>query len=269
MNRFIFILVLSSIASMGFLSFISGKKTTNPPNSSPKNLTSLNKEKAKGVAVMELFTSQGCSSCPPADDLLRGVAKQENVFALSFHVTYWNRLGWQDSFSQKIFDERQYDYSSHFNTQNIYTPQAIINGTIEFVGSRKSQVDKYIHQAINTPCKIDVTLSKVLKDNKFAIHYAFKSQTESDKIDLENTQLNMALVESNLETKIQNGENTGRTLKHDNVVRYFNTTNASHTEGVLESRILDNWQIKNCAVIVFLQHKKTRHVLGAAKINLN
>ena len=93
------------------------------------------KSTAKGVAVLELFTSEGCSSCPPADDVLRDLAKDSNVIALSFHVTYWNRLGWKDSFSQKIFDERQYAYGEKFQANGVYTPQAVINGTTEMVGS--------------------------------------------------------------------------------------------------------------------------------------
>ena len=93
----------------------------------------------KNVAVLELFTSQGCSSCPPADRLLGTYTSKENVIVLSFHVDYWNRLGWIEPFSSKAFTERQYKYASAMNT-GVYTPQLVINGQSEMVGSDESKI---------------------------------------------------------------------------------------------------------------------------------
>ena len=261
MKQFPFKLVLIFIACGGFLSFFVGKKTTNPPYQSPNN-------SSNGIAVLELYTSEGCSSCPPADDILRGIASQENVFAMSFHVTYWNRLGWKDSFSQKMFDERQYNYGARFQKEGVYTPQLVVNGTEEFVGSRRSQTENAIKKALATPALAKIELSKTLKDNDITIKYKLSG-------DFIHATLNFAVVESNFATKVMRGENEGRTLKHDNVVRDFETSEIKNTdlssgthEGVYEVFSLKNWLIKNCSLIVFLQDKKTGQVVGASKISL-
>ncbi len=262
MNTFAFKIVLSLLVASGFLSFFVGKKTTKEPIQSSNNSASISQNPPTGVAVLELYTSEGCSSCPPADDILRGVVHQQNVFAMAFHVTYWNRLGWKDSFSQKAFDERQYAYGSRFQKDGVYTPQLIINGAEEFVGSRKSQTDNAIKKALATPARAQIDLSKTLKDNKIAIAYTLSG-------DVVNAVLNFVVVESKFATKIIRGENEGRTLKHDNVVRDFQTLEVKNTEGGYEVPFMKNWQLPNCTLIAFLQDKKTGQVLGASKIGLN
>ena len=103
------------------------------------------------IAVIELFTSQGCSSCPSADKLLAQTlsdAKRDNklIIALSFHVDYWNRLGWTDPFSDKKYSQRQSDYASAMQLRSVYTPQMIVNGSTEFVGSNEKELKKYFRQ---------------------------------------------------------------------------------------------------------------------------
>src|SRR5450755_3698233 len=101
----------------------------------------------KNVAVLELFTSQGCSSCPPADRLLGTYTLRENVIVLSFHVDYWNNLGWKDPFSSKAFTERQYNYASAIHAE-VYTPQLVINGQSEMVGSNESKISAVIKKVL-------------------------------------------------------------------------------------------------------------------------
>ncbi|MEL7271947.1 MAG: DUF1223 domain-containing protein [Pseudomonadota bacterium] len=96
---------------------------------------------SKLTGVVEMFTSQGCSSCPPADKLLEKYAARDDVLALSFHVDYWNYLGWQDTFSHAGFTERQYRYAASFKRRGVYTPQAVINGRTHVVGSRGQEVE--------------------------------------------------------------------------------------------------------------------------------
>ena len=257
-----FILSLSVIACISIC--YSFKKPIDTPNSSSENAPNV----GNGVAVLELYTSEGCSSCPPADDILRGVANQENVFALGFHVTYWNRLGWKDSFSQKIFDDRQYKYGTQFQKDGVYTPQLVVNGAEEFVASRKGQVESAIKKALATPAHAQISLTKTEKDGDFDIKYTLSG-------DLKDAALNFALVESNFATKVKRGENEGRTLKHDNVVRDFETVeikkaanNTPITEGSHGVFPMKGWQVSNCSLIAFLQDKKTGQVLGAAKMGL-
>jgi hypothetical protein len=217
--------------------------------------------------VVELFTSQGCSSCPPADEILRGLAKKDNVFPLSFHVTYWNRLGWKDSFSQKIFDERQYEYGSRFALNGVYTPQVVINGKAEMVGSRETQIGKKIGEMLNNSSPFSITLSKEIKDKSLIINYKINKSAK-------NYDLNITMVESGIATKIQRGENEGRTLKHDNVVRYFKTLKMSENtvdegnpdsfgKGFVELPFLLN---EKQAIIVYLQEKNLGAIVAAEKL---
>ena len=120
------------------------------------------------VAVIELFTSQGCSSCPPADRLLaktNRTSNGRNIFTLSFHVDYWNRLGWADPFSQSAFSKRQEHYVSSLNASGSYTPQAVVNGTTEFVGSNESSLNRAIAKSLNTKTEVSFTkLTPVSKE---------------------------------------------------------------------------------------------------------
>ena len=112
--------------------------------------------KANPKAVLELFTSQGCSSCPPADALLRTMQGRADVIALAYHVDYWDYIGWADTFGAKANTDRQRQYASAWNTSNIYTPELVINGMKDVVGSRKSEVDGAIGAA---SLSIPVTLT--------------------------------------------------------------------------------------------------------------
>ena len=105
-----------------------------------KDALKVNTEADKGFAVVELFTSEGCSSCPPADALVAKVQKEsagKPVYILAYHVDYWNRLGWKDAFSDAAYSARQKQYSHWIKGAEIYTPQAVINGRKEFVGSQE------------------------------------------------------------------------------------------------------------------------------------
>ena len=213
-------------------------------------------------AVLELFTSEGCSSCPPADEILRGVANQDNVFALSFHVTYWNKLGWKDAFSQKMFDERQYAYGRLMQSNGVYTPQLVVNGSEEFVGSRKSQTEKSIEKALSQTVEVGIFLNKTLENNALKAHYKLAG-------DFKNTVLNIALVERYIETKVLRGENGGRTLKHDNVVREFQTIQINATgEGTISLNIPSDFKQKDSKIIAYLQNKDTWKIVAANKIEL-
>ncbi len=253
------IALIFTIFSFFSFNYLSEKTTVNNTlNNAEKTAFSA----SKGTAVLELFTSEGCSSCPPADDVLRGLAIDSNVIALSFHVTYWNRLGWTDSFSQKKFDERQYAYGEKFHASGVYTPQAVINGLAEMVGSKKSQVTQAVKNALETPSKVTISLKKSVKDGDIEVNYKLLGDVPKDAI------LQFALVESAFATKVKRGENEGRTLKHDNVVRDFETRQAADTEGSVAFFPLSGWQVKNCTVVAFVQEKGLGKILGAAKLNI-
>jgi hypothetical protein len=245
-----FLLVIAGIFSL---------MHTNPSKPNVKEISDSKPQATEGFAVVELFTSEGCSSCPSADEILRGLATHAKVFPLSFHVTYWNRLGWKDPFSQTAFDERQYDYGTRFKLNSVYTPQVVINGNTELVGSRRSQVEKSISQALTEAPSYQLTLTKNIKDKSMSVAYKIDKKPIS-------CVLNIALVERNLEVKVPRGENEGRTLKHDNVVRLFKTLKiGSNTEGVTDFTITDDFKLKDCSVIAYLQNEKMGRILAAAR----
>src|ERR1700730_14813133 len=119
---------------------------------------------AKGFAVVELFTSEGCSSCPPADELVARIQKENNdqpVYILAFHVDYWNNLGWKDSFSSSAFSKRQNQYADWLNLRSVYTPQVILNGRKEFVGSDEGLLRNAIKAGLQKVSPAQVTLNDV------------------------------------------------------------------------------------------------------------
>jgi hypothetical protein len=166
-----------------------------------------------GTVVLELFTSQGCSSCPPADTLLSELAESPDVLALSFHVDYWDYLGWKDAWSSPEWSARQRSYAQVLGDGGrVYTPQLVVNGRAGVLGSSRSQAERAIAAA------------------KSAQHVAIESAiapakgggwTVSAKIGAEKRALRVEalLVESGLVTNVKDGENAGRTIKNDGVVR--------------------------------------------------
>lgn len=153
-----------------------------------------------GFAVVELFTSEGCSSCPPADAAVgRLKGWEKNVFVLSFHVDYWNNLGWKDIFSDPAYSGRQQEYGAFLHVSNIYTPQVIINGKVEFVGSEESRLRKTIEESILEVPKTEVHI-KVLQETNHKIPVSVSSD---GNIDLK---LNLALVQNYASDFVQRGE---------------------------------------------------------------
>ncbi|MEO7210887.1 MAG: DUF1223 domain-containing protein [Chitinophagaceae bacterium] len=214
------------------------------------------------VAVIELFTSQGCSSCPPADALLTqtiATAKEkgQNIYALSFHVDYWNRLGWTDPFSEHAYSQRQADYVSSLKLNGAYTPQMVVNGKAEFVGSDESALNRNLQMALNGKAKVGFkTLEATNEKGSISLKYSLDG-------DFSNTTINAALVSLKEVTSVKRGENGGRTLVNENVVRNFITQNAQ-TSGVIT---LDAAAIKdknNFSIIVFIQNKNTLEITGAS-----
>ena len=173
-------LCLYALLTMATLNY-STKETKETTKETTKKMA-IKPFESNPFVVVELFTSQGCSSCPPADEILnkmkfqtlsglRGLSKKDNIFPLSFHVTYWNRLGWKDSFSQKIFDERQYEYGSRFDLNGVYTPQVVINGKAEMVGSHGQKIEKMIAEKLVESTTFSIILSKEIKDKSLIINY--------------------------------------------------------------------------------------------------
>lgn len=213
-------------------------------------------------AVVELFTSQGCSSCPAADRLLSEfiAKKDDKVFGLSFHVSYWNYLGWKDPYSKEEFTERQRQYARTFNNSNIYTPQMVVNGTKEFVGSNRVAAEKAMEQAFASSNKHNISLNIVQENNKLDISYTLDGSLSEQLV-------NFAVVEKDREDLVSRGENRNRTLHHDNVVRLFKTLPADKA-GIVTMSLPGDLNLDKSAVIAYVQHKRTMAITGATRSRL-
>ncbi|MEM8893976.1 MAG: DUF1223 domain-containing protein [Bacteroidota bacterium] len=214
-----------------------------------------------GIAVVELFTSQGCSSCPSADRLLTKLMEEaesegKTLFPLSFHVSYWNYLGWIDPYSSDDFTNRQRLYSSRLKTSNIYTPQMVVNGKHEFVGSNRALAKTSIDEVYNDEPLVGLELTEVDRSED-QVKYNFNWDGP-----LGGYVLNVALVERDIENYVPRGENRGRTLHHDNVVRFFTTYNSAKS-GSVTVDLPGDAILENCSVVLYAQGKQNREVVGA------
>jgi hypothetical protein len=217
------------------------------------------------VAVIELFASEGCSSCPPADDLLREITNRarqqgEPIYTLSFEVDYWDDLGWKDPFSSAEFTGRQQEYARVLNS-SLYTPQMVINGFVAFVGSDARKAHQAIDQALRDPVTVALDIS-LKAQNKSSVEVVYRASGA-----ISTARLQVALVERGLISHVKNGENAGRTLQHDNVVRYF-TSLVPTAAGSISVDITRAENLKNCSIIVFAQDNKSYKILGATSIDL-
>lgn len=220
----------------------------------------------KGFAVLELFTSEGCSSCPPADRLLRDVIEDSqekglDVYALSFHVDYWNRLGWKDPYSSSAYSDRQRTYARALNS-NVYTPQLVVNGKDEFVGSNRTKAAMSIKKALNSPLQ-DITIDFEAKIMGNSLSYRYKTEGK-----LTGTILNVALVESGLSQNVSRGENRGKILRHDNVVRAFETVEIDAMMGRGRLSVPEDINREHARIILYAQNKGSKEVVLAKAIEL-
>jgi hypothetical protein len=217
-----------------------------------------------GFAVVELFTSEGCSSCPPADALVAKIEKEnatKPVYILAYHVDYWDRLGWKDTFSQAKFSDRQNQYAEWLKLQSVYTPQIVVNGSKEFVGSDESVLRKSILAALSNPIKSSLKLS-INKQSitSLSLNYSTDQKTEGYN-------LLVALVSPTGTNKILKGENKGKTLSHVQIVRQFETTALQgKTSGVVNLNFIKSNGAFQTEVIAFLQDIKTGKISAATKI---
>jgi hypothetical protein len=252
-NYKILLVLLLTAATIVFVSF----KKLAPNKKTPIKTMGI----FEPVAVVELFTSQGCSSCPPADKLLEQTIKNtgdKKIFALSFHVDYWNRLGWADPFSNAAFSKRQNDYVNALNTNGAYTPQIIVNGSREFVGSDKTSLNKALNEELNNKSLVDFSTisATVLADKRIKVSYTLQGKFADCKI-------NAALISKTETTVIKRGENGGTILTNENVVREFVTQKAKISEEITFANPYGNAK-ESLAVIVYIQQQKDYKITGAA-----
>lgn len=206
--------------------------------------------------IVELFTSQGCSSCPPADALIHDIANDPalrgRVIPLAFHVDYWDSLGWRDPFSSAEWSQRQTRYARTMHLSSAYTPQAVVNGSRELVGSNRSALSAALETASSAKPAGDVALTVRRDGNSLiaAIHATVPA----------NDDLILVVVEDNVITKIQHGENAGRTLTNDAIVRRLIRVTPGQTTVTVP--IDATW--RNLSAAAFVQDRTTLAIGAAA-----
>lgn len=234
------------------MSFIIGQKEKNTSSQNPT-----------GFAVVELFTSEGCSSCPAADEAVIDIANEykKNVFVVGFHVDYWNYLGWKDAFSNASYSKRQQQYGAVFNLNSIYTPQIVVNGKTQFVGSNRDQLHTAINQELKTNNTSSIELNAKTSDNK-TVHINYKTSAGNNNI------LNIALVQLHTQTAVKHGENQGRQLHHINIVRDFKSIAPAKGQADITLALPDGLAAKDCMIIAYLQEKNDLHITAAAETEI-
>jgi hypothetical protein len=219
---------------------------------------------ANGYAVLELFTSEGCTSCPAAEALLPKLKAKygANLFVLAYHVDYWNRKGWQDKFSDTTFSRRQESYANHFNPNNItvYTPQVIINGKTGVNGSNRSKIEELVDTELQLSPGKNITLTaSVPQSGKLTVSY--NTALASKEI------LYIALVLLDASTTVEAGANKGKRLSQIHIVRSLKTTKKG--KGQMEFTIPPQTDPSDYHVIAFTQSTINYNVTGAEEIPAN
>jgi hypothetical protein len=217
---------------------------------------------ASAVAVVELFTSQGCSSCPPADRLLQTIdekarAGDRPVFPLAFHVDYWNDLGWADPYSRPEFSERQREYARALNDR-VYTPQMVINGRHAFVGSDAFRAERAIESELRVPAPVRLTGLRA-RPGADSVHVTVMASSVPEA-----TRLNVVLVDAHVGRDVSRGENAGRTLHHVNVVRMLRSV-PLQAASALSFPLPDGLDHATALVVAYAQDERTMSILGASQ----
>jgi hypothetical protein len=212
--------------------------------------------------LVELFTSEGCSSCPPADALLARLEKEQPapgamIIVLSEHVDYWDQLGWRDPFSNAQFTRRQSTYATRLSASGNYTPQMVVDGRTEFVGSDSRRALNAIAEAAKRPKTVVRLTSLDRKPGEWTV------RVEVDQVP-ESAELFVALVEPHAVTQVARGENGGRELRHAGVVRTLQSAGAVPRGGVFAKDVVLKASGAHQRAVVFVQGRNQGPILGAA-----
>ena len=220
--------------------------------------------------IVELFTSEGCSSCPSADTLLARLEKAQpvagaQIIALEEHVDYWNQLGWTDPFSSPQFSRRQNDYAQALHVDGDYTPQAVVNGRAEFVGSDGKRSMQEIARAASGQPAYSIQLVPAGGHLSITVTRTLDGKAEPADVVL-------AITEGQLSSQVRKGENSGKLLQHAPVVRSLTVVGSVSNSATLALQpalqLEPAWKRENLRAVVFLQNRGSRRITAAATIDL-
>ncbi len=265
------LLTPSAIPPPAAVSQAGGEQAPSTPTPAAKSAT----QPDRTPVVVELFTSEGCSTCPPADALLIQLESAQpipgaEVIAIEEHVDYWNHDGWVDSYSSSEWTVRQQDYVTRFKGNSPFTPQMIVDGQSQFVGNSARDAQAAIQQAAHRPkTQISITTDSAANNKndvqRVEIRLGNTSASAQEPADLW-----LAVTESNLETSVKAGENAGKDVRHAAVLRLLHkvgTVPAKSSSPFISTqqvKLKSNWKKQNLHIVVFVQERKSLHILGAA-----
>lgn len=232
----------------------------------------------RAPVVVELFTSEGCSSCPPADALLARLeegqgAGNAQVIALEEHVDYWNDLGWKDPFSSSEWTARQYAYAGSLGNGNAYTPQMVVDGTVEFVGSHMEKARATIAKAASSN-KTAILLTNVNSNSAEVLEFSVKVGKLDTVSRGDAAEVWLAITETGLHSEVTRGENAGEDLHHAAIVRTMRRIGQSKVGGEVSFAgnisvpLHKEWKRDGLKAVVFVQEERSRRILGAAEIRV-
>jgi hypothetical protein len=235
---------------------------------------------SRKAVVVELFTSEGCSTCPPAEALLAKLEARQPVegayvIALEEHVDYWNQQGWIDSYSSAEWTLRQQEYVAKFKENGVYTPQMIVDGQRQFVGSRELEAEQAIQEAANGT-KTDVAITAEEPASDGIQQFKVRVGKLIGNTDRDTAEVWLAVTEKGLESAVRGGENAGRDLHHASVLRTLRkigvVTAGGESSFAFEAsprvKFKSAWKQQNLQVAVFVQEKKSWRILGAASVGV-
>lgn len=226
----------------------------------------------RSPVVVELFTSQGCSSCPRADELISRNNKllfSRQVYFLAFHVTYWDYLGWPDPYGQEAYTQRQRQYADSLNEITLFTPQFRINGGPGFADHNGAGLKKQIAAAQQRVLKTNVSIDSI-NFSQATINLGV-SLSSSAHYDLRKAELNIAVTEDHLSNNVPAGENRGRLLTADGVVQWFTVLPLKHGPAGRQQVSLvipvdRHWIRQQLTIIAYVQNNADRQITGAAAV---
>lgn len=225
--------------------------------------------------VVELFTSEGCSDCPPAEEFARKMEEQPlagvDLIVLEEHVTYWNQYGWFDPFSSPDWTVRQMEYVGKSKSPQPYTPEMVIDGQQQFPGSNAAKAQAAVDAVLKEPqTNVAVTTESVSPKGEAEFKVAvgkLEGSTPGNQAEVW-----LGVTEDGLYSKVDAGENSGHTLYHAAVLRYLHKIGVAQDAGFTgEAKVKLNskWDRKNLNIVAFVQDKKSLKIIGAAEIKLS
>ena len=214
--------------------------------------------------LVELFTSEGCSSCPPADLLLSQLSAEQpvagaEILALELHVDYWDQLGWKDPASLREATARQQAYSRVFGADRVYTPQAVVDGNVEAVGSDAASLRRAVARAADQP-HVPLTLDAAFDGARAIVRVSRGDVPAQIREPLETV---VAIVEDDVNSAVSRGENRGRALHHDAVVRTIKKVSSDAATNGAVIPLAASWNHSRLRAVAFVQGRRSQRVWGS------